>query len=91
MYGLTREQAYPGCHLRDLLEIRKASGTFFQDIDEYVVGAERRVVEGKVFNNIGRGARPHHLDRQPADRRAAAGSRPTRTLPSCGGTIRSAT
>ena len=35
MYGLTRKQAYPGCPLRELLEIRKASGTFFQDIDEY--------------------------------------------------------
>ena len=52
MYGLTRKQAYPGCPLRELLEIRKASGTFHQDIDEYVSGAERRVVEGKVFNNI---------------------------------------
>jgi methyl-accepting chemotaxis protein len=52
MYGLTRQQAYPGCPLRDLLEFRKTSGTFFQDIDEYVAGAERRVVEGKVFNNI---------------------------------------
>jgi methyl-accepting chemotaxis protein len=52
MYGLTRKQAYPGCPLRELLEIRKASGTFHQDIDEYVAGAARRVVEGKVFNNI---------------------------------------
>ena len=52
MYGLTREQAYPGCPLRELLEFRKANGTFFQDIDEYVTGAERRVVEGKVFTNI---------------------------------------
>ncbi len=52
MYGLTRKQAYPGVHLRELLEIRKVNGTFFEDIDEYVAGAERRVVEGKVFNNI---------------------------------------
>ena len=36
MYGLTREHAYPGCPLRELLEYRKATGTFFQDIDEYV-------------------------------------------------------
>src|SRR5262245_53174009 len=28
MYGLTREQVYPGCHLRTLLEHRKANGTF---------------------------------------------------------------
>ena len=52
MYGLTRQQAYPGCPLRELLEFRKANGTFFQDIDEYVAGAAQRVSEGKVFNNI---------------------------------------
>jgi methyl-accepting chemotaxis protein len=52
MYGLTREQAYPGCHLRDLLEYRQASGTFFVDIDEYVAAAKRRVIEGKIFNNV---------------------------------------
>src|SRR5687767_10420543 len=42
MYGLTRQQAYPGAHLRELLEIRKANGTFFQDIDEYISGAKQR-------------------------------------------------
>ncbi len=52
MYGLTRKQAPEGVALRELLEIRKANGTFHQDIDEYVAGAKRRVVEGKVFNNI---------------------------------------
>lgn len=52
MYSLTREHAYPGCFLRELLEYRRASGTFFQDIDEYVAAARRRVVEGKVFNNV---------------------------------------
>ena len=52
MYGLTREQAYSGCLLRDLLEIRRANGSFFQDVDEYVTAAKKRVVEGKVFNNV---------------------------------------
>ena len=52
MYGLTRTQAYPGCHLSELLEIRKANGTFFQDIDDYVSGATQRVIEGRVFNDI---------------------------------------
>ena len=52
MYGLTRKQARPGVMLRRLLEIRKANGTFHRDIDEYVTGAERRVVEGTAFNNI---------------------------------------
>jgi methyl-accepting chemotaxis protein len=50
MYGLTREQAYPGCHLRDLLEVRRASGTFQRDIDEYVADAERRAAEGAMYN-----------------------------------------
>src|SRR4029079_14298582 len=36
----------------ELLEYRKQSGTFFQDIDEYVEAARRRVIAGKVFNNI---------------------------------------
>ncbi len=52
MYGLTREQAFPGCPLRDLLEYRRATGTFFQDVDEYIDSAKTRVVEGKVFNNV---------------------------------------
>jgi len=52
MYGLTRQQAYPGCPLRELLEVRKATGTFFEDVDAYVSGAKRRVVEGKVFTTI---------------------------------------
>jgi len=52
MYGLTREHAYPGCLLRELLEYRTQTGTFFQNIDEYVEAAKRRVIEGKVFSNI---------------------------------------
>jgi methyl-accepting chemotaxis protein len=52
MYGLSRKQAYPGCLLRDLLEYRKSTGSFFQDVDEYVAAASKRVVEGRVFNNV---------------------------------------
>jgi methyl-accepting chemotaxis protein len=52
MYHLRRQHAYPGCPLRELLEARRASGTFHQDIDEYVQGAQRRVREGQIFNNI---------------------------------------
>jgi len=51
MYGL-HQHAYPGCTLRELLEYRVSTGTFFQDIDEYVAAARRRVVEGDIFNNI---------------------------------------
>ncbi len=52
MYSLTRERAYPGCTLRELLEYRSATGTFFQDIDEYVASAKRRVVQGDIFNTV---------------------------------------
>jgi len=52
MYGLTREYVFPGCTLRELLEYRVRTGTFFQDIDEYVASAKRRVVKGDIFNNI---------------------------------------
>ncbi|MPZ38896.1 MAG: PAS domain-containing protein [Rhizobiales bacterium] len=52
MYGLTRKQAYPGCSLRELLQARKASGTFPQDIDEYISDARQRLREGKAFNSI---------------------------------------
>jgi NO-binding membrane sensor protein with MHYT domain/methyl-accepting chemotaxis protein len=52
MYGLTRQHAYPGCLLRELLEHRKMTGTFFQNVDEYVAAAKRRVIEGQIFNNV---------------------------------------
>jgi methyl-accepting chemotaxis protein len=52
MYGLTRNQVYPGCTLRELLEHRKATGTFLQDIEEYITAAKRRVIEGAVFNVV---------------------------------------
>ena len=52
MYSLPPEQAYLGCPSRDLLEYRKATGTFFQDVDEYVAAIKRRVIEGKPFNNV---------------------------------------
>src|SRR5262249_29091098 len=52
IYGLTREQAYPGVSLHDLLKYRRATGTFFQDIDKYVTAAKQRVIEGKIFNNV---------------------------------------
>lgn len=50
MYGLTRKQAYPGVSLHELLELRKAGGSFHQEIDEYVAGAKQRAIEGEVFN-----------------------------------------
>jgi diguanylate cyclase (GGDEF)-like protein/PAS domain S-box-containing protein len=36
MYGLSRDVVKPGCSLRDLLEHRKATGSFAGDIDRYM-------------------------------------------------------
>jgi methyl-accepting chemotaxis protein len=52
MYGLTRAQAYSGVPLRELLEHRKASGSFLRDVDDYVELVKRRVSEGNVFNSV---------------------------------------
>jgi methyl-accepting chemotaxis protein len=52
MYGLTREQAYPGCLLRELLEVRKDNGSFIDDVGGYVTAATKRVAEGNIFNDI---------------------------------------
>jgi methyl-accepting chemotaxis protein len=52
LYGLSREDAYPGCSLRDVLESRKAAGMFSESIDEYASAIERRMAEGKPISNI---------------------------------------
>src|SRR5437667_3538980 len=52
LYGLPRERAYPGCTLRELLEFRKAAGTFFQDPDAYVANVKQRVLQGKIFGHV---------------------------------------
>ena len=49
MYGLSPEQTYPGCSLRDLLEYRKARGNFSDDPDEYIAAGLRLIAEGKIF------------------------------------------
>src|SRR5262249_48706305 len=52
MYGLTRQQVYPGCTMRELLEHRAANGTFLQDVDQYVAAAKQRAAEGVVLNTV---------------------------------------
>ena len=76
MYGLTREHAYPGCPLRDLLEIPHG--------DRLVLPGRRRIRRrrqaardrGQGVQQHRRGARPHHLDLEPADRRRRLGLHP---------------
>jgi diguanylate cyclase (GGDEF)-like protein/PAS domain S-box-containing protein len=49
MYGLSAETAKPGCSLRDLLEQRKAVGTFIGDPDEYLA---KFVDGGKIETKV---------------------------------------
>ncbi|MBX9774346.1 MAG: PAS-domain containing protein [Xanthobacteraceae bacterium] len=51
MYGLTRQQAYPGVQLRELLQSRKRGGNFPHEIDEYVKGVARRAADGETYTN----------------------------------------
>ena len=46
MYGLSPEKVKPGCTLRDLLQLRKAAGTFAGDPDKY---ADKFVDEAGKF------------------------------------------
>jgi len=47
MYGLSPEAAKPGCTVRELLELRAASGTFAGNIDEYI---ENHFVNDRVVD-----------------------------------------
>jgi methyl-accepting chemotaxis protein len=52
MYGLTAEEAQPGCALRDLLRRRREIGTFTGDPDQYLADYMRRVAEGKPTHHV---------------------------------------
>ncbi|HTV28212.1 MAG TPA: PAS domain S-box protein [Xanthobacteraceae bacterium] len=49
MYRLSPEAAKPGCTVRELLELRKANGTFAANIDDYI---ENQIVQGHVVDRI---------------------------------------
>jgi methyl-accepting chemotaxis protein len=51
MYGFSPEQTRPGSRLRDLLDHRKAHGTFSGDVDVYIARNKARIAEGKIFTN----------------------------------------
>src|SRR4051794_41083851 len=52
MYGLSREVVKPGCSLRELLEHRKATGTFSGDIDQYVNEMADTLSAGTTFAKL---------------------------------------
>jgi len=47
MYGLSSEVVKPGCALRELLECRKAAGTFSGNIDQYIADLLVKLARGK--------------------------------------------
>ena len=52
MYRLPRDAVKPGCTIRELLALRKASGTFWGDVEEYSTNLRARIAEGRTFNSI---------------------------------------
>jgi PAS domain-containing protein len=49
MYGLSPEQAKPGCTARELLELRAANGTFAGDIDAYLTS---QIIQGGKVDTV---------------------------------------
>jgi diguanylate cyclase (GGDEF)-like protein len=52
MYGLSRDVVKPGCSLRELLEHRKATGTFSGDIDKYIAEMVETLSAGTTFAKL---------------------------------------
>ncbi len=47
MYGLSHDIVKPGCTLRELLEHRKAAGSFTGDADQYLANLRARLAQGR--------------------------------------------
>jgi diguanylate cyclase (GGDEF)-like protein len=52
MYGLSPEVVKPGCGLRELLDHRKATGTFSDDPDEYTDHLLGMIAQGKAVSRL---------------------------------------
>ena len=52
MFHVSTNVVKPGCTIRELLEHRKETGTFNEDVDEYCVNLARKMAEGHVFQTI---------------------------------------
>ncbi len=50
MYGLSADVAKAGCSLRDLLEHRRAAGTFSGDPDDYIARLKEGIAGGTTFS-----------------------------------------
>jgi len=52
MYGLSAETVRPGCHLRELLEHRTATGTFADDPDRYIENLMAVIAQGRTWGQL---------------------------------------
>ncbi len=52
MYGIPPDRIWPGCDLRDVLETRRAAGTFSQDIDQYIADIHAALARAGSFTKV---------------------------------------
>jgi diguanylate cyclase (GGDEF)-like protein len=52
MFGVSRDVIKPGCSFRELLMHRQETGTFSDDVDEYIEGILHKMAEGGAFQRI---------------------------------------
>src|SRR5690349_16594110 len=52
IYRLPPERTQPGCSLRELLAVRRDTGTFDGDPDKYVTNTLAEISAGKPFNKV---------------------------------------
>ena len=62
LYGLSPKTVQPGLLFRELMLLRKESGSFFGDVDEYCAAVTRSLAEGKTGSLIAE-SRDHRLIR----------------------------
>ncbi len=52
MFGVSTDVVKPGCTIRELLEHRRATGTFTGDVEKYCTNLAQKMAEGHVFQTI---------------------------------------
>jgi diguanylate cyclase (GGDEF)-like protein len=52
MFGVSRDVIKPGCTFRELLMHRRETGTFTDDVDEYIAAILHKMAEGGAFQRI---------------------------------------
>jgi diguanylate cyclase (GGDEF)-like protein len=67
MYSLSPEVVKPGCHFRDLMAHRKATGLFEGDIDDYCAMVLHNIAQGQISrrNVVAADGRTIHVVNQP--------------------------